>query len=91
MKKFTALFTSLFLVACSTAPVIVPDTTGDNVVLKKLNHQIENADKISGNWGWILWYLPLVAAGMIWMWRKYIKECPECGKSEEEKSKTLNG
>ena len=84
MKKFTALFTVLFLAACSTAPAIIPDTTGDSVVMKKLNYQIENADKISGNWGWILWYLPLVAAGMIWMWRKYIKECPECGKSEEK-------
>jgi hypothetical protein len=91
MKKFTSLFTSLFLAACSTAPVIVPDTTSNNVVMKKLNYQIDHADRVSGNWGWILWYLPLVAAGMIWMWRKYIKECPECGKSEEEKPKALNG
>ena len=90
MKKLIPLFTVLFLAACNTAPVIVPDTTNDSVVLKKLNYQIDHADKVSGNWGWILWYLPLVAAGMIWMWRKYIKQCPECGKSEEQ-SKTLNG
>ena len=85
MKKLIPLFAVLFLAACSTAPVIVPDTTNDSVVLKKLNYQIDHADKISGNWGWILWYLPLVAAGMIWMWRKYIKECPECGKSNNTK------
>lgn len=89
MKKLTALFTSLFLAACSTAPVIVPDTTSNNVVMKKLNYQIDHADKITGNWGWILWYLPIVAVVFVWTWRKYIKECPECGKTEE--SKTLNG
>jgi len=89
MKKFTALFTSLFLAACSTAPVIIPDTTNDSVVMKKLNYDIENSHKISGNWGWILWYLPIVAVVMIWTWRKYIKQCPDCGKTEEVKQ--LNG
>ena len=89
MKKLTSLLLGLFLTACSTAPAIVPDTTNNNVVLKKLNYEIEHADKISGNWGWVLWYLPIVAVVMIWMWRKYIKQCPECGKIEEVKQ--LNG
>ena len=89
MKRLTALLTSLFLGACNTAPAIVPDTTTNNVVLKKLNYEMQHST-ISCNWGWILWYLPLVAVVMIWMWRKYIKECPDCEKAKEE-SKTLNG
>jgi hypothetical protein len=89
MKKLINILNTLILTACSTAPVIVPDTTNNNVVLKKLNYEIEHADKISGNWGWVLWYLPIVAVVMIWMWRKYIKQCPECGKTDEVKQ--LNG
>jgi hypothetical protein len=89
MKKFITALTALFLTACSTAPVIVPDTTTNNVVMKKLNYEITNSS-ISCSWGWILWYLPIVAAVMIWMWRKFIKECPDCEKAKNE-PKTLNG
>jgi len=89
MKKFITALTTLFLTACNTAPVIVPDTTTNNVVMKKLNYEITNSS-VSCNWGWILWYLPIVAAVMIWMWRKFIKECPDCEKAKNE-SKTLNG
>lgn len=89
MKKLISLLGLVLLTACSTAPVIVPDTTKDNVVMQKLKWEIANHSSIPVNWGWILWYLPLVAAGMIWMWRKYIKQCPECGKSDEVKQ--LNG
>jgi hypothetical protein len=84
MKKITTVLTTVFLAACSNTPTIIPDTTTSNVVMKKLNYEIDHSDKISGNWGWILWYLPIMAAGMIWMWRKYIKECPDCGKNQDK-------
>ena len=87
--KYLTLLTSMFLAACNTAPVIVPDTTKDNVVMQKLQYDITHNTHISGNWGWILWYLPLVAISMAWAWRRYIKQCPDCGKSEEVKQ--LNG
>jgi len=82
MKIITTLLTTLFLAACNTAPAIIPDTTSDNVIMKKLDYDIQHGDKVSTGWGWILWYLPIVALLMAWAWRKYIKECPECGKSE---------
>ena len=85
MKYLTSILASLTLFACNTAPVIVPDTTKDNVVMQKLKWEISNSGSIPTNWGWVLWYLPIVAAGMIWMWRKYIKECPDCGKSNDSK------
>lgn len=93
MKKPLSVLTTTLLTACNTAPVIIPDTTKDNVVMQKLKWEIINHNSIPTNWGWVLWYLPIVAAAMIWMWRKYIKQCPECGKSEQssEESKTLNG
>jgi hypothetical protein len=93
MKKLTSILATTLLTACSTAPIIVPDTTKDNVVMQKLKWEITNHNSIPTNWGWVLWYLPIVDAAMIWMWRKYIKQCPECGKTENTttESKTLNG
>ena len=85
MKTLTYIFALLLLVACSTAPEIIPDSTvKSNVVINKLNHAIQNPGTFSGNWGWILWYLPIVGVVGVWAWRKFIKECPECGKSEEK-------
>jgi len=81
MKRLTLLAATL-LTACSTAPQIVPDTTSESVILKKINHEISTGTTFQTGWQWILWYLPLVAVMMAWAWRKYIKECPECGKSE---------
>ena len=89
MNKLLFTFVIALLTACSTAPVIVPDITEDSIPMQKLKWEIANHNSIPTNWGWILWYLPIVAAGMIWMWRKYIKECPECGKTDEVKQ--LNG
>ena len=88
MKTITTLLTTLFLAACNTAPAIIPDTTSDNVIMKKLDYDIQHGDKVSTGWGWILWYLPIVALLMAWAWRKYIKECPECGKSESNNPNT---
>lgn len=56
MKILTALLTSLFLFACDATPVIIPDSTVKNPILNKLNYDIQNGDKISSGWGWILWY-----------------------------------
>jgi len=83
MKTITLFLTSLFLFACNTAPVIVPDTTKDNVVMKKLNWEIQNGDKLSSNWGWILWYLPVVFLVVVWAYNQYLKS--KCKEEEEKK------
>ena len=57
MKHTIAFLTTLFLFACNTAPTIVPDTTKDNVIMQKLQWEIQNHSQVSTNWGWILWYL----------------------------------
>jgi hypothetical protein len=84
MKYLIPLLT-LFLSACNTTPAIIPDTTKDNVVMQKLKWEITNHNSVSTNWGWILWYAPLMVIAMLWAWRRYVKQCPECGKSEDTK------
>jgi nucleoside recognition membrane protein YjiH len=86
MKNIALFLTSLFLFACNTAPVIVPDTTKDNVVMKKLNWEIENNNHITSNWGWILWYLPIVFLVVVWAYNQYLKA--KCKEEETTKSPT---
>ena len=84
MKYLIGLITSLVLTACSTAPVIVPDTTKDNVVMKKLQWEITNNTHLTTNWGWILWYLPVVFLVVVWAYNHYLKQ--KC--TEEETDST---
>jgi len=74
MKYLIGLITSLVLTACSTAPVIVPDITKDNVVMKKLQWEITNNTHLTTNWGWILWYLPVVFLVVVWAYNHYLKQ-----------------
>lgn len=72
MNKLIGILSTLFLVACNTAPTIIPDTTKENVVMKKLNWEITNQQPLSFNWGWILWYLPVVFLVGVWGYRHFI-------------------
>ena len=86
MKYLLSLYTLLVLAACNTTPTIIPDTTKDNVVMQKLKWEIGNNHVVSSNWGWIMWYLPVVVIAMMWAWRQFVKPCPQC---EEEQSKNI--
>jgi hypothetical protein len=88
MKHLTLLATAL-LAACSTAPQIVPDTTSESVILKKINHEIENNISFQTGWQWILWYLPLVFLVVTWGWKQFVRPCPDCEAKEEEAKKKL--
>jgi len=72
MKTLLSLFTTLFLFACNTAPTIVPDITSDSVLMKKLDYDIAHDNKVS-NWGWILWYLPVMFMIAAWAWKEWIR------------------
>lgn len=86
MKKLPLLLLA-FLSGCvsMTAPEMVPDNTTDSVIMMKLKHEILNGDKISQNWGWILWYLPVLLLVVAWAWKEFIKKKDEC--EEDDKSK----
>ena len=72
MKTLLSLFTTLFLFACNTAPSIVPDLTSDSVAMKRLDYDIVHNNNAS-NWGWILWYLPVVIMLAAWAWKEWIR------------------
>ena len=74
MKKAYGLLAGLLLAGCSTAPMIIPDDTTDSVIMMKLKHEITNGDQISQNWGWILWYLPVVILVLAWAWKELINK-----------------
>jgi hypothetical protein len=40
----------------------------------KLKHDILNGDKIAGNWGWILWYVPVLLMILAWVWKEFINK-----------------
>ena len=90
MTRLTLLLSSLVLLAaCSTGPEVIPDNTSDSVIMMKLKHEIMNGDKISQNWGWILWYLPVLILVVAWAWKEFVakKDCPEENKPEAEAPK----
>jgi nucleoside recognition membrane protein YjiH len=87
MKHLTTILSSLFLVACNTSPTIIPDTTKDNVVMKKLQWEIENQYQISTNWGWVLWYLPVVFLIVVWAYNQYLRSCEDKLKCYEMEKK----
>lgn len=89
MKYLIALTTSLLLTACNTAPMIVPDNTSDSVILKKINHEIQNGRVFETGWQWILWYLPVVFLVVTWGWRQFMKPCPNCDETETSEKKIL--
>jgi hypothetical protein len=74
MRKLAYLLSLLCLAACNTSPAIVPDTTSDSPVMLKLKHDILNGDKIAGNWGWILWYVPVLLMILAWVWKEFINK-----------------
>lgn len=74
MRKLVYTLFLLCLAACNTAPAIVPDTTSDSPVMLKLKHDILNCDKIAGNWGWVLWYVPILLLILAWAWKEFINK-----------------
>lgn len=86
MNKIKLMLASLLLAGCNTAPQIVPDDTTDSVIMMKLKHEITNGDQISQNWGWILWYLPVVFLVVAWAWKEFINK-PVQIDDETEKEK----
>lgn len=86
-KYLTGLMT-LALAACSTAPVIVPDTTKDNVVMKRLEWEIQHGKVPGVGWSWVLWYLPIVFLVVVWAYNQYLKKkCKEEETTTEEPKK----
>lgn len=83
MNRLLLILATIVLAACDTTPKIIPDTTADSPVVLKLRHEILNGDKITSNWGWMLWYLPVLLLALAWGWKEFFKKKEDC---EEEKA-----
>ena len=89
MKKIIIPIFSLALTACDTTPVIVPDTTSDNVVMMSLKDQINQAGAAEPSYGWLFWYGPLAVLLLMWGYRHLIRKPINC--LEEEPNATNIG
>ena len=54
--------------------------------MKKLQWEITNNTHLTTNWGWILWYLPVVFLVVVWAYNQYFKT--HCKEEETEEIKT---
>lgn len=68
-------------------PEIIPDTTGDSVIMLSLKEQIAKNSKIDTGYGWVIWYVPVLIIVVAWTWREYVKKPPVCETCETEKSR----
>lgn len=68
-----ALLLSLLVAAgCKcVGPEIIPDNTGDSVVMMSLKSQIEKNQKLEQNWSWIVWYIPVLFLVVAWGYKEF--------------------
>ena len=73
MKKIWALVLILALVfaGCDTTPEIIPDITGDNVIMMDIKSQIENNKMVKDDYSWVIWYLPILFLVVAWGYKEF--------------------
>lgn len=84
------ILTALLLSACSSDPIIVPDTTSDNVVMMELKDRIAEPGTYSSSYGWLFWYAPLATLLILWGYRHLIKKPIDCIEQEPDSIKVQN-
>lgn len=84
------ILTALLLSACSSDPIIVPDTTSDNVVMMELKDRIAEPGTYSSSYGWLFWYAPLATLLILWGYRHLIKKPIDCIEQEPDSLKVQN-
>jgi hypothetical protein len=73
MKKIWAIVLVLAFVfaGCDTTPEIVPDITGDNIIMMDIKSQIENNKMVKDDYGWVIWYLPILFLVIAWGYKEF--------------------
>jgi hypothetical protein len=73
MKKIWALVLVLALAfaGCDTTPEIIPDITGDNVIMMDIKSQIENNKMVKDDYSWVIWYLPILFLVVAWGYKEF--------------------
>jgi hypothetical protein len=89
MKYFLIIaFLLLFVLAsCSSNPVIIPDTTSENVIMLELKDKIAQPGAYSPSYGWLFWYAPLAILLVFWGYRHLIRKPLDCIEQEPNSTK----
>lgn len=74
MSRIFLFLLPLALLACDSSPKIISDDhIKESPIIQGLRHNIVN-NTTQTNWGWILWYLPVLALALAWAWREFISK-----------------
>lgn len=74
MSRIFLFLLPLVLLACDSSPKIISDDhMKESPIIQGLRHNIVN-NSTQTNWGWILWYLPVLALALAWAWREFISK-----------------
>jgi hypothetical protein len=91
MKKIWALVLVLALVfaGCDTTPEIIPDITGDNVIMMDIKSKIEQGKDIKQDNSWLWWYAPILFVVVAWGVKEFfLKKEPDDCEEDEKKQET---
>ena len=61
----------LIFAGCDTTPEIIPDITGDNVIMMDIKSQIENNKMVKDDYSWVIWYLPILFLVVAWGYKEF--------------------
>ena len=67
----------LLLSSCAVQPKIIPNTSQDSAMVLKLKNDLQQGSNIDCNWGWILWYAPIMFLVVAWGYRELIAKKPK--------------
>lgn len=62
----------LFLIGCSTVPVVISDTTRPSVMEETIKHGMVNS--VDPSYLWVLWYIPIVVVVLSWAWKTFFRK-----------------
>jgi hypothetical protein len=82
MRLLTFICICVLLFACSSNPVIIPDTTSDNVIMLDIKDRLAQPGVASPSYGWLFWYVPLAFLLVLWGYRNLIKKPIDCIEQE---------
>lgn len=74
MNRIALALLPLFAAGCDVTPKIISDDhMKESPIIQGLRHNIVN-NSTQTSWGWILWYLPVLALALAWAWREFISK-----------------
>ena len=84
MRIILLIGISLLLFGCNVSPAIVPDMSGDSVVMLQLKDQIAQTGGVKASYGWVLWYAPIAVITALWAYREFVRRPLLCEDGQQK-------